>query len=85
MEKFEMNFNLTGKSFYNEWIKYNNIKMGFNIKFSLDTGENINYNILSPNDTFNQWQYLLNYLYDQMIFSANFSPPMRWKCRCITL
>ena len=56
-----------GKSFYNEWIKYNNIKMGFNIKFSLDTGENINYNILSPNDTFNQWQYLLNYLYDDYI------------------
>ena len=56
-----------GKSFYTEWIKYNNIKMGFNIKFSLDTGEEINYNILSPNDTFNKWEYLLNYLYDDYI------------------
>ena len=56
-----------GKSFYSEWIKYNNIKMGFNIKFSLDTGEEINYNILSPNDTFNKWEYLLNYLYDDYI------------------
>ena len=56
-----------GKSFYNEWIKYNNIKMGFNIKFSLDTGENIDYNILSPSNTFDQWEYLLNYLYDDYI------------------
>ena len=56
-----------GKCFYNEWIKYNNIKLGFNIKFSLDTGEEINYNILSPNDTFNKWEYLLNYLYDDYI------------------
>ena len=59
-----------GKSFYNEWTKYNNIKMGFNIIFSLDTGEEINYNILSPNDTFNQWEYLLNYLYDDYINSG---------------
>ena len=53
-----------GKSFYNEWIKYNNIKLGFNIKFSLDTGEEINYNIFNPDDTFKEWEYLLNYLYD---------------------
>ena len=53
-----------GKSFYNEWNKYNNIKLGFNIKFSLDTGEDINYNIFNPNDTFKEWEYLLNYLYD---------------------
>ena len=56
-----------GKSYYNEWIKYNNIKLGFNIKFSLDTGENINYNIFNPNDTFKEWEYLLNYLYDDYI------------------
>lgn len=53
-----------GKSFYNEWIKYNNIKMGFNIEFSLDSGEKINYNIFNPDDTFKEWEYLLNYLYD---------------------
>ena len=66
----EENINLNesfGKSYYNEWIKYNNIKLGFNIQFSLDTGEEINYNILSPNDTFNKWEYLLNYLYDDYI------------------
>ena len=56
-----------GKSFNKEWIKYNNIKMGFNIKFSLDTGEEINYNIFNPNDTFKEWEYLLNYLYDDYI------------------
>ena len=55
---------LFGQSFYNEWIKYNNIKMGFNIKFSLVSGENISYNILSPTNTFEKWQYLMNYLYD---------------------
>ena len=53
-----------GKSFYNEWSKYNNIKLGFNIQFSLDTGEKINYNIFTPDDTFKEWEYLLNYLYD---------------------
>ena len=53
-----------GNSFYNEWNKYSNIKMGFNIKFTLDTGESISYNILTPNNTFDKWEYLLNYLYD---------------------
>ena len=57
-----------GKSFNKEWIKYNNIKMGFNIKFSLDTGEEINYNIFNPNDTFKEWEFLLNYLYDVIYF-----------------
>lgn len=65
-EKISLNESF-GKSYYNEWIKYNNIKLGFNIQFSLDTGEEINYNILSPNDTFNKWEYLLNYLYDDYI------------------
>ena len=56
-----------GQSFYNEWIKYNtsnNLKIGFNIKFTLADGREVNYNIFSPNETFNEWSYLMNYLYD---------------------
>ena len=51
-------------SFYDEWSKYKNIKLGFNIKFTLSNGENISYNIFSPENTFDQWEYLMNYLYD---------------------
>ena len=65
-EKIALNESF-GKCFNKEWTKYNNIKMGFNIKFSLDTGEEINYNIFNPNDTFKEWEYLLNYLYDDYI------------------
>ncbi len=53
-----------GLSFYDEWVKYNNIKLGFNIKFTLSNGQNISYNIFSPENTFDQWEYLMNYLYD---------------------
>ena len=55
-----------GNSFYNEWMKYNtnnNLKIGFNIKFSTDT-EDISYNIFNPTNCMEKWQYLLNYLYD---------------------
>ena len=55
-----------GQSYYNEWIKYNpnnNIKVGFNIKFNL-TNEQVSYNIFSPANTFEKWEYLMNYLYD---------------------
>lgn len=54
------------ESFYDEWQKYNqnnNIKIGFNIKFSL-ANENVSYNIFSPANTFDKWEYLMNYLYD---------------------
>ena len=56
-----------GQSFYNEFIKYNsnnNLKIGFNIKFTLADGKEISYNIFSPNETFTEWNYLMNYLYD---------------------
>ena len=53
-----------GPAFYEEWSKYNNIKLGFNIKFSLADGRNISYNIFSPENTFDQWEYLMTYLYD---------------------
>ena len=56
-----------GQSFYNEWMKYNsnnNLKIGFNVKYTLDNGDTANYNILSPSDTFIEWEHLMNYLYD---------------------
>ena len=56
-----------GEAFYNEWIKYKNIKQGFNIKYTLKNGETTSYNILSPKETFDHWEYLMNYLYDDYI------------------
>lgn len=53
-----------GPAFYDEWNKYQNIKLGFNLKFTLSDGRNISYNIFSPENTFDQWEYLMNYLYD---------------------
>lgn len=56
-----------GQSFYDEYMKYNtngNLKMGFNIKFTLYEGREVSYNIFSPNETFTEWNYLMNYLYD---------------------
>lgn len=55
-----------GNSFYNEWMKYNtnnNLKIGYNIKFSTDE-EEISYNIFNPSNCMEKWEYLLNYLYD---------------------
>ncbi len=58
------------ESYYEEYKKYN-VKVGFNIKFKLNNGESISYNILSPNDTFNEWEYLMNYLYDDYANRGN--------------
>ena len=52
-----------GESFYNEWIKYN-VKLGFNIKYTLTNNETISYNISNPEEAFLHWEYLMNYLYD---------------------
>lgn len=66
----EDTINLTdsfANTYYYNWTQYNpnnNIKLGFNIKFSLKNGENISYNILTPANTFDKWEYLMNYLYD---------------------
>ena len=56
-----------GPSFYNTWIQYNpnnSIKIGFHIEFTLSNGEEVSYNILNPSQTFDKWEYLMNYLYD---------------------
>lgn len=63
----EDNIQLTtnfGESFHNEWLKYQGIKLGFNIKYTLNNNETTSYNILSPDNTFEHWEYLMNYLYD---------------------
>ena len=53
-----------GNSFYNSWIavpNYNNLKIGFNVKYKLTTGEQVSYNILDYNVIYRE---LYNYLYD---------------------
>lgn len=56
-----------GESFYNEWIKYKNVKQGFNVKYTLKNEQTTSYNILTPDDTFKHWEYLMNYLYDDYV------------------
>ena len=51
-------------SYHDEWIKYSNIKLGINIKYYLTSGDVVSYNIFSPDNTFEKWEYLMNYLYD---------------------
>lgn len=57
-----------GESYYdtfNNYKKDTNLKVGFNLKFHLSsTGEDVSYNILSPNDCMNRWEHFMNYLYD---------------------
>ena len=65
-----INVNSFGQNFYNEWSKYNtnnNLKIGFNIKFELYNGEKVSFNILSPSNTFDKWEYFMTYLYDDYI------------------
>jgi len=53
--------------FYNTWTSLNpenKIKIGFNIKFKKDDGEFVSYNIMDPSHTFDQWEYFMNYIYD---------------------
>ena len=58
-----------GELFYNEYSKYKssnpNLQIGFNIKYTLETGENVSYNILNPYQTNEKFsEYILSYLYD---------------------
>ena len=53
-----------GNTFYNTWISLpnvQNLKIGFNVKYTLDSGEEVNYNILDYNVIFKE---IYNYLYD---------------------
>lgn len=58
--------NKFGEEYYNKIISLDNlenIKVGFNIKYSLSNGENINQTITNPSNTITNG-YILNYLYD---------------------
>ncbi len=53
--------------FYNTYQEYNSIhpiQIGFHLEFTLANGEIISYNILNPSNAMDQWEYLMNYLYD---------------------
>ena len=53
--------------YYDAWMNYKqdkNLKLGINIQFKRINGEYINYNILDPSHTFDQWEFLMNYFYD---------------------
>ena len=54
-----------GLSYYNKLNSLDNpnIKVGFNIKYSLDNGEVVNQTVLKPSDTI-QNEYIFLYLYD---------------------
>lgn len=68
-EKITLNSSFAS-SFYEEYSKYKerlNIKIGFFIDFYLDTGEEIFYFILTPENTMDHWEYLMGYLYDDYI------------------
>ncbi|MBQ8131442.1 MAG: hypothetical protein IJ193_03035 [Bacilli bacterium] len=61
-----------GQAFYNEYQKYvstnPNLKIGFNFKYTIDTGEQISYNILNPYQTNEKYsEYILSYLYDDYV------------------
>ena len=58
--------NKFGEEYYNKIISLDNlenIKVGFNIKYSLSNGENINQTITNPSNTITNG-YILNYLYN---------------------
>lgn len=58
--------NRYGVSFYNKWISYpnyNNLKIGFNLKYTLNTGEEISFNMFEPDQTFERG-FILSFLYD---------------------
>lgn len=62
--------NSFGTEFYNKWKELNpdnKIKIGFNIKYKTTANEEISYNIFNPSQTFEKWEYLMNYLYDDYI------------------
>ena len=55
-----------GNSFYNKWVSnnnYKNLKIGFNLKYTLDDNTQINHTILNPSTTITN-KYIFTYLYD---------------------
>ena len=55
------------ESYYETWQYYNtihSIKIGFSLSFTRNNMEDIYYNIFSPNNTMDKWEYIMAYLYD---------------------
>ena len=56
-----------GQSYYEHWQGYKsntNLKVGFNIKFHKNNGEDVSFNILKPDDCMAKWEHFMTYLYD---------------------
>lgn len=54
-------------SFYQTWLAYNsqgNLKIGFSLEIPIDGKETISYNILTPSQAMDHWEYFMAYLYD---------------------
>ncbi len=59
-----------GQSYYEHWQGYKkdtNLKVGFNLKFHINTGEDVSFNILKPDDCMIKWEHFMNYLYDDYV------------------
>lgn len=55
------------ESYYEKFNEYHSklpIKVGFNLKFHLNNGEDVSYNMLYPSDCMNKWEWFMNYMYD---------------------
>ena len=57
-----------GNSFYEKWTSldnYQNLKIGFNLKYTLDSGEEVTHTILDPSTTMKTgYEFIVAYLYD---------------------
>ena len=64
----EINLNNSfADSFKELWDKYNkdnNLKIGYSLSFKTKEENTIFFNILSPNNTMEKWEYIMTYLYD---------------------
>lgn len=60
--------NKFGNSFYEKWTmldNYQNLKIGFNLKYTLDNGEEVTHTILDPSTTMKTgYEFIVAYLYD---------------------
>ena len=62
--------NSFSEEYHNKWLSYKQlspIKLGFNISFTTTSNEKISYNILSPTNTMDKWEYLYTYLYGDYV------------------
>ena len=57
-----------GNDFYEKWTlleNYQNLKIGFNLKYTLDNGEEVTHTILDPTTTMKTgYEFIVAYLYD---------------------